>query len=759
MKAYLLLALCWPLAAQGVAYTFNASGLLTLSHNGQSYLGATGGPVLFAGYFGPSNTLVNYTTTATSLQAGGWTIRYNNGIAGDTSFVVEPAGVGTDVFEYELCITNNDTLSRTLNGFNIDKIFSLSFPSTPTVTSDTQNNYIGWRSYGAVTMFSYTAGSMACYLDTYLQMEFLCFNGKSLMNISSLYGTEASIAAGATKCTTLKMKWGVAGASITDLGRDGYTTFRTERPQTYQFPNRNIAAYMIIADGTKTATNPRGYQVSSGTPDWFGNFAATRTTFLSKMATYIGNAASVVPKPPFLVLWDIEGQEFNHVFTYVGYPGDTDRGSNLQYLAPEMEVETNGVPLADEVFALIRASGMEPALTIRPSTFQVGTGGPTNECLSQGPFEGDSYVDYSSTSYSQRGYECQEVNVTSYNDSTDTVSASSYPTGVQFRNNITVRFYAASGGVLPAGIVSGTSYGMCNIDDTAKTFQVGTDLTCGTLITDFSGSSGTTYFEYWKGPRNISVQALVGYQDGVALLRKKINYAINRWGIRAFYVDSSYFSTSPVGAGTGSVVIHNQAWVDLFAEFPSIIFMPENSLGGGYTGKFGDFLIGNYGRNTQTVRLYPEYATYLKVDGSGYDANRATIRAGIASGVPYLLNVQTPPTTGNALKLVQDYALAKTTNATVSMTNSANDSPRIFQANPGDCLSYQCVMRAYFADTANNLAASTTYCTRMATDACYLSGVLQSTASLNLAALPYYQLAYYDFAGNLVSRGPSAQLQ
>lgn len=82
-----------------------------------------------------------------------------------------------------------------------------------------------------------------------------------------------------------------------------------------------------------------------------------------------------------------------------------------------------------------------------------------------------------------------------------------------------------------------------------------------------------------------------------------------------------------------------------------------------------------------------------------------------------------------------------------------------FESAPGTSFTYPVTARVYFADTANNLAASTTYCTRKATDSCYLAGVLQSTAALDLSALPYYSVRYYDFAGNLVSQGPYATLQ
>jgi hypothetical protein len=95
------------------------------------------------------------------------------------------------------------------------------------------------------------------------------------------------------------------------------------------------------------------------------------------------------------------------------------------------------------------------------------------------------------------------------------------------------------------------------------------------------------------------------------------------------------------------------------------------------------------------------------------------------------------------------YAAAATLNATVAMTDRGQQ--RTFKSSPGTSFTYPVTARVYFSDTANNLAFSTTYCTRRATDSCYLNGVLQSTAALDLSALTYYQIRYYDFAGGLVS--------
>jgi hypothetical protein len=66
------------------------------------------------------------------------------------------------------------------------------------------------------------------------------------------------------------------------------------------------------------------------------------------------------PKPQAVLLWDLEGQEFSHTFTYVGDP------RRLADLAPEMDA------VADEMFAAFRDAGYKIGLTLRPSSFAVG---------------------------------------------------------------------------------------------------------------------------------------------------------------------------------------------------------------------------------------------------------------------------------------------------------------------------------------------------------------------------------------------------
>ena len=60
-------------------------------------------------------------------------------------------------------------------------------------------------------------------------------------------------------------------------------------------------------------------------------------------------------------------------------------------------------------------------------------------------------------------------------------------------------------------------------------------------------------------------------------------------------------------------------------------------------------------------------------------------------------------------------------------------------------------MRVYYADTAGDLPASTTYCEMRGMPQCYQAGIWTGGATVNLLGLPASQIRYYDFDGNFVS--------
>lgn len=232
-------------------------------------------------------------------------------------------------------------------------------------------------------------------------------------------------------------------------------------------------------------------------------------------------------------------------------------------------------------------------------------------------------------------------------------------------------------------------------------------------------------------------------------LRSKINYARSAWGVESFYIDTTI-------DGENLRAISTEAWKTLALEYPNIIMFPENvqTTSIGYSSPFVNTATGTYYPSSDASSVYPEGSIFMKINSAG-SINTTEAIIGVASGNMPAVNIWYTDAAQASISSL--YASAAALNSVVAMTD--NGKSRTFQSSPGTSFTYPVTARVYFADTANNLAGSTTYCTRKATDSCYLAGVLQSTAALDLSSLPYYQIRYYDFAGNLVSQGPYATLQ
>ena len=83
----------------------------------------------------------------------------------------------------------------------------------------------------------------------------------------------------------------------------------------------------------------------------------------------------------------------------------------------------------------------------------------------------------------------------------------------------------------------------------------------------------------------------------------------------------------------------------------------------------------------------------------------------------------------------------------ITVTDSSTGTAYSFAGTPATIdPAYPVKMRVYFANTANSLAASATYCE-------YGSWLGTNSCTLNLAGLTVSQIRYYDFEGNLVASG------
>ena len=124
-----------------------------------------------------------------------------------------------------------------------------------------------------------------------------------------------------------------------------------------------------------------------------------------------------------VLIWDLEGEEFQQVFTYVGNP------PLLQYLAPgkrkSSPLLTKTYPnlslfyfvlsslemdvIADQLFAKFTSAGYKIGMTLRPSSFQAGDTLPSTCNYNTDPNLQDVFIK-ADASYPYRGYVCSASN-------------------------------------------------------------------------------------------------------------------------------------------------------------------------------------------------------------------------------------------------------------------------------------------------------------------------------------------------------------
>lgn len=238
----------------------------------------------------------------------------------------------------------------------------------------------------------------------------------------------------------------------------------------------------------------------------------------------------------------------------------------------------------------------------------------------------------------------------------------------------------------------------------------------------------------------------------VADLQSKIDYAVNRWGASLFYVDSN-------GWYDGSAMTF-KIFRTLAAANRNVLIIPEIAPFVTYFGsgsQWGTMDLGIFRTPDSQRALYPDAFRLLQIGDASQVSNAAEIQIGMARGDIYLFpGWYSAPNNG---PMYTNYSSAQTANSTLQMTDSATSSLHTFTGTPSTINGlYPVTMRVYFASTSGGLTTSTTYCKQVGGVTCYASGVQQTTATLNLSGMSYYQVKYYDFAGGFVAQGAATPL-
>jgi len=660
------------LHAQGVAYTVNASGPTSLTYNGGSNLI---GDINFLGvgaclsWNGGACTGGSWGSESFSNAGPVYSEKTFTNATGSLTTRVTYTGAGTNTLTQTILFTNNHATQTCRPQMDL---IGIQFGTS--ITSSGTNSGSQWSGGTPMQKLAYGSSSMYVWYTPLSEPLAVAWENYSGTKYKAVLNTQRSLAVGntteyenvtvpplGTVTIVLNFRFGTSTETDRFFVPEAYSNMAAFAPFLTPGADRRPIARMILASSSNrnAATNPRGWAFGT---DPIGDPTQFRTAAISAFNTALALANAQAIRPSTIILWDIEGQEFDHAFSYVGFP------NRISFMAPEMDT------IIDELVQMVRDAGYEPGLTIRPNDFLYGTSLP-GSCVSNpgNASLADIYV-RTDVAPPLRGYLCTNG----------------------------------------AGGCSGTVDG--------NWCQEGN----------------------WKPGAQTIPNSIAGM---TAVMAEKIQYSITRWGITRFYMDSNPSTLREI-------------FTSLNAQFPNVLIFPEHRWSMLYpflSGYSGDQPTTPLKLSDDVLYVWP-YAWQAAIPfnwpiSSGSEAEFLTGMAQGSTGVYDIRGAYEPVVEG--ITLLQQQAAAL--NATVAMTDRGQ--ARTFKSAPGTSFTYPVTARVYFADTANNLTASTTYCTRKATDSCYLAGVLQSTAALDLSALPYSQIRYYDFAGNQVSEGPYATLQ
>ena len=202
---------------------------------------------------------------------------------------------------------------------------------------------------------------------------------------------------GETQRFVYMLRFGAPEDTLTTLAPEAFEEFRRAWPNIVNWPDRRPIGTWFIAEGTKrSATNPRGYLWDPKLN--VADRANFRRQVLARTDDVINRMNRIQPRPQGIIIWDLEGQEFDHAFTYVGYP------NKLPEIAPEMDA------VADEMFARFRNAGYHVGVTIRPQVFGTGYQLPATCNSSGAPWLNDKFIKLDEP-FPYRSFRCVDAGV------------------------------------------------------------------------------------------------------------------------------------------------------------------------------------------------------------------------------------------------------------------------------------------------------------------------------------------------------------
>lgn len=394
-----------------VTFTIDANRLTSLAYNGQSFYQRPDAIVQSARFRSSTGVLKdagwNQPSKATLLPGGNaYELVYNMGQPYQFTVRVTWTRIGAGTLRVESLVTNNDP-TNTLQDLGLHNI-PLKLPGPAREYKNNQpleaNQFSGYPvsflsgTWGSVAMWQggYPSNAnLVSYYSSATQTVFGNFLTGSTTVGPNVYALD--ILPGLSRQLVQYVKFGAPDDTVDSLAPEGFAEYAAAFPYQVNWPDRRPIAYTMVSEGGKrSVSNPRGYfwdpNLNAGNPSAF------KLAMMASADTTLTILNSMSVRPQGIIIWDIEGQEFPHAFTYVGAP------DKLGALAPEMEA------VADEYFARFTSQGYRVGVALRPENFDTGNLLPTT-CVSDPNFYFRDVFILLTAPVLNRGYRCDATNI------------------------------------------------------------------------------------------------------------------------------------------------------------------------------------------------------------------------------------------------------------------------------------------------------------------------------------------------------------
>lgn len=406
MKWMACLAFALPLLSQTVSYTRDSTGITSISYNAREWVYYTGDngqarfPMFVNGGSCTSSVGGGYSPTLSTQTTGtGYTEHvYNSGT--DYQFTVRWTYATPDASTLTIAVLITNQAIEPMCGLDAHTP-GISIPAT--VAADANFNWAFPVESSTILhpaiYQQFTGGSFATWISGAGGSDVrMTASGTTNFDWQARWGwtygptaQRTNLAVSGTKTFTQYYRFSTSQPGATTLAAEAYAAWQSANPRLSYSPDRRPWAQLIISDTTDTSsTNPRGYFNDNSL------VASDSSAFLTAANTYATNAINVlnarVPRPQGVIIWDIEGQEFDHTLTYLCSP------DKLPVIAPEMDA------IADSFVGQFKTAGYEVGFCVRPTHFSTGTTVP-GSCTYNSPWRSDVFID-TDASYPNRGYIC-----------------------------------------------------------------------------------------------------------------------------------------------------------------------------------------------------------------------------------------------------------------------------------------------------------------------------------------------------------------